>query len=59
MKQDTFLILKLLIIFLNELNVSQGSFPAKCTGLILMLSKEQHYRIGSDIKLWGLLRSSS
>ena len=32
-KQDTFLILKLLIAFLKELVLGQGSFSAKCTGL--------------------------
>ena len=32
-KQDTFLILKLLITFLKELVVGQGSFSAHCTGL--------------------------
>ena len=32
-KQDTFLILKLLITFLKDLVVGQGSFSAKCTGL--------------------------
>ena len=32
-KQDTFLILKLLITFLKDLVVSQGSFSTKCTGL--------------------------
>ena len=31
-KKDTFLILKLLITFLKELVVGQGSFSAKCTG---------------------------
>ena len=33
-KQDTFLILKLLITFLKKLVVGQGSFSAKWTGLI-------------------------
>ena len=33
MKRDTFLILKLLLTFLKELVVGQGSFSAKCTGL--------------------------
>ena len=32
-QQDTFLILKLLITFLKELVLGQGSFSAKCTGL--------------------------
>ena len=32
MKQDTFMILKLLITFLKELVVGQVSFSAKCTG---------------------------
>ena len=32
LKKDTFLILKLLITFLKELVVGQGSFSAKCTG---------------------------
>ena len=32
-KQDTFLILKLLITFVKELVLGQGSFSAKCTGL--------------------------
>ena len=32
-KQDTFLILKLLLPFLKELVLGQGSFLAKCTGL--------------------------
>ena len=36
-KQDTFLTLKLLITFLKELGVGQGSFSAKCTGLIPIL----------------------
>ena len=43
-KQDTFLILKLLITFLKELVVGQGSFLAKCTGLfgyMYTLSKSQ------------------
>ena len=34
MKQDTFLILKLLITFLKELVVDQGSFSAICTGIM-------------------------
>ena len=33
-KQDTFLIPKLLITFLKELVVGQGSFSAECTGLL-------------------------
>ena len=33
MKQDTFLMLKLLITFLKELVMGQGSFSAKCTHL--------------------------
>ena len=33
MKQDNFLILKLLITFLKELVVGQGSFSAKCARL--------------------------
>ena len=33
-KQDNFLILKLLITFLKESVVCQGSFSAKCSGLI-------------------------
>ena len=35
MKQGTFLLLKLLITFLNELVMGQLSFSAKCTGLLL------------------------
>ena len=34
MKQDTFLILKLLITFLKELVVDQGSLSAICTGIM-------------------------
>ena len=39
MKQDTFLILKLLTTFLKELVVGQGSFSAKCTGLLAGVRK--------------------
>ena len=39
MKQDTFLILKLLTTFLKELVVGQGSFTAKCTGLLAGVRK--------------------
>ena len=38
-KQDTFLILKLLITFLKELVVGQGSFSAECTGLYTLAVK--------------------
>ena len=37
MKQDTFLILKLLLTFLKELVVGKGSFSAKCPRLIYIL----------------------
>ena len=37
MKQDTFLVLKLLKTFLKELVVGQGSFSAICTVLLLSL----------------------
>ena len=43
-KQDTFLILKLLIKFLKELVLGQGSFSAKCTGLCV------HFPRGLDVE---------
>ena len=39
MKQDTFLIIKLLMTVLKELIMGQGSFLAKCTGLCDLLLK--------------------
>ena len=39
MKQDTFLILKLLLTFLKELVVGKGSFSAKCPRLIYETNK--------------------
>ena len=43
MKQDTFLILKLLINFFKELVVCQWSFLAKCTGLIVVEHHEEYF----------------
>ena len=57
-KQDTFLILKLLITFLKELVVGQGSFWAKCTGLYHDFWSDQEnyiYHDNYNRRAWMLL----
>ena len=50
MKQDTVLILKLLITYLKELVVGQGSFSAKCIGLFIQINwKCIFLTVGADI----------
>ena len=49
MKQDTILILKVLITFLKKLVMGQGSFSAKCTGLKNQLTYCDETKNGSKL----------